>query len=362
LKKNPTEVRLSKHFLLSDFLGCHSVYSKGYANPFDFDAPDAEMKLENASALCEEALEPLLTEYGPLSVSYGYISPELSSRIVKYQDPGKPSHHRWDLGAAADICVHRWVEGGFQFIDDLFLPESVIGSPIGLAHAIDQLDVPYSRLITYSESPYVCLAVSARELIADDPRKAFYENRYQGVPKVKPDYRTYSTLKARNKAFELLQEKGLEHPWQGAGYPTHHGGGFRQYQHMRVSKYTMVSDWLFDLKSISKGAKNIPSLNLDSVQDAFAAAGMVYDWLIDATGVPRLSILSGYLSHTNPHLSKAHDANDDWRQGIIHFAVATPEGGSFDFHDPPGVVVHDYNGGSAIGFTIDVEHVLKEWE
>ena len=33
--ESPTEIRLSDHFLLSDLMGCHSVYAKGYANVFD---------------------------------------------------------------------------------------------------------------------------------------------------------------------------------------------------------------------------------------------------------------------------------------------------------------------------------------
>lgn len=325
---DPRTFRLSQNFVLSDFLGNHSVYSKGFANPFDFSDDSASLKLDNVRCLCQEALEPLLQEYGPMTVSYGYISPELSRRIVKYQDPNIPSHHRFDLGAAADICVHEWVRGEFVTIEDLVLPESAIGSPIALAHLIDYVDIPYSRLITYSESPYVCVAVSAAEYVRDKPRKAFYENRYEGKPKVKPGYLQYATYQAKVRALERLQNEGLEHDWQGAGHPTYHGGGFRQYQHMRVSRYTMVSDWLFDLQSISNGAKNVPALNLDSVQDALAAAGLVYDWMIDTLEVKRLSIVGGYVSPTNPYFNP----ENDWRGLVISFSVNPPEG-----YDPVGI-------------------------
>ncbi|MGZ7230907.1 hypothetical protein ACXWOM_10635, partial [Streptococcus pyogenes] len=76
---------------------------------------------------------------------YGFISPELSRKIVKYQDPDKPSHHRWDLGAAADICVHDWVQT---------LAPGAVGTTGAPVHfALRHLrDLPISRLITYSES------------------------------------------------------------------------------------------------------------------------------------------------------------------------------------------------------------------
>lgn len=316
---DPRRVRLSEHFVLSDFLGCHSVYSRGYPNRFEYDSY-SEHKLTNARALCQHALEPLMAQFGGVSVSYGYISPDLSARIVKYQDPDKPSHHRWDLGAAADVCFHKWVAGDFRHIVDLYAPGSVLGSPIALAHGLDRLDIPYSRLITYSESPYLCIAVSAAEVGRGRPRLAFYENRYEGRPKAKPSYRQYMTPAAKAAAFETLQEQGLEHPWEGAGYPTYHGGGHQQYQHRRVSKYTMVSDWLFDLKSVSNGEKNIPSLQLESVLDGFAAAGTVYDWMIEKWQVPRASIVQGYVSHLNSNLTEG----SDWRNDVISFEVAPP--------------------------------------
>lgn len=327
METDPRKVRLSNNFLLSDFLGNHSVFSSGLSNVFDFRDEDAQAKIDNAKALCEHGLEPILKSFGPVSISYGYISPAVSRSIVKYQDPNKPSHHRWDLGAACDFVAHRWVAGEFKTIDDLFLPETAVGSPIALAHAIDYLGVPYSRMITYSESPYVCLALSDTEVRKDRPRKAFYENRFTGRAKVKPDYRQYASAFAKSKAFEELQTNGLDHDWQGAGHPTYHGGGRSQYQHARISKYTVLTDWLFDLKSISNGEKNIPSMSYDAVQDAFAAAGLVYDWMVETLEVPRLSIVEGYVSHLSKY---SHDYND-WRDSTIRFVVSVPtEGGNAD--------------------------------
>lgn len=338
------------------------MYSRGLANVVEFDEFYYK-KLDNVKALCEHGLEPILAEFGPLSIGYGYISPQVSKALVKYQDPDKPSHHRFDLGAAADICVHRWVSGGFPAIMDLYAPESAVGSPIGLAHALDYLNIPYSRMITYSESPYLCLAISADEVERGRPREAFYENRYTGRRKVKPDYRQYATQLAKTRAFADLQNNGLAHDWRGAGYPTYHGGGFQQYQHMRVSKYTMVSDWLFDLKSISEGVKNIPSLNLDSVQDAFAAAGTVYDWMIDNLLINRMPITAGYVSHVN----RLRADYNDWRKDKITFVVGLPTERELSstlelltLRGQPGVEF-SAAGDQSIVACIDVDQVLR-WE
>jgi hypothetical protein len=323
--------RLSPHFLVADFLGSHSVYSLGLKNSMEGTKAEVNLRLANAEALCTEVLEPILEQYGPLSVGYGYISPEVSRRLVKYQDPAQPSHHRFDLGAAADICVHNWVQGTYTAteIDPCYQadPPEAFGAPIMLAHAIDQADTPYSRLITYSESPFICIAVSAAELAQGRPRKAFYENRYEGKPKAKPAYYTYASAAVRNRELRMLIEQGLPHQWQGTGYPTYHGGGREQYHHQRVSCYTMLSDWLLDLQSIANGYKNIPSLNLDSVQDAIGAAGMLYDRIIDELTIPRMSILSGYVSHHNP----GFNPNNDWREGRISFKVMPPNGADQDF-------------------------------
>ena len=324
--EDPRGVWLSPNFRLSDFLGNHSVYSSGYCNAFE----GGESHIRNAETLCEFALEPALEMYGPLSVAYGYISPGFSRRTVKYQDPEKPSHHRWDLGAAADIRVHNWVDGRPLVKPDLaqlFMDENTRTSPIALAHAMDSEGVPYSRIITYSESPFVCVALSAVEVERNQPRGAFYENRYQGQPRSKPEYIQMSNGARRQRNLTALQEQGLEHDWRGAGHPTYHGGGRRQYQHTQVSRYTTLLDWLFNLQSISRGIRNVPSIEMEGVLDSLAAAGLVYDFLLDATRVRRLSILAGYTSRRHPD----HDSGVCWhRAEWISIEVGAPRDSFID--------------------------------
>lgn len=268
---DPTKIRLSDHFLLSDFMGCHSVFVKGYRNLLDDFTPS---KLAEGRYLCETLLEPLLAEFGPMSVAYGYISPELSRKVVAYQDPDIPSYHRWDKGAAADVCVHSWVK------------ES---APIHLAHWIDE-HLGYSRMITYSESPFICLATQLDE--GENFRRAFYENRYGGKKGAKPEF----VKKSTNAKTRIAHGKSLalEHDWKGAGYPTYHGGGIRQMQHIRVSRYSMVSDFLYSTYAIREGIANAPDIR--RYAQAFRAAGRAYDRLLEALDVPRLSIVRGFES------------------------------------------------------------------
>jgi len=282
---SPTETRLSEHFLLSDFLGCHSVYLYGHPNPF----VGGTAAIAEGKHLCETLLEPIMAEYGPLSISYGYISPALSKKIVKYMDPDAPSYHRWDKGAAADICVHAYIRKK---------------APIYLAHEIDE-SLPYSRVITYSESPFVCVASQISE--GDKPRRAFYENRYMGTPKAKPLYiRKPASDQARELAAAGLR---LHHDWRGSGYPTYHGGGVRQWQHRRCSDFTMISDFLYSEMSVERGGKNIPGKN--NPAELFHAAGEFYDKVLRSLSVPRVSIVRAFEA-----LSTAKNTVFSWEENF----------------------------------------------
>lgn len=308
---DPTKIRLSEHFLLSEFLGNHTVYTKGRPNLLLPDDPQLPLKMANAKALCKHFLEPFLEQAGPLSISYGYISPQLSDEIVHYQDSRKPSHHLWNLGAACDFVSHEWVN---------YDPEdnTAASSPIRLAHEIVESGYPFSRLITYSESPFMCIAVAATEIQSGQPRKAFYENRFVG--KKEPEYKSLASDSAKASALARLKKEGLPHGWRGRGYPSYHGGGRRQYHHIRISKYTMLSDWLFDLQSIANGAKNIPNVQDQQLMDSFYKAGDLYDDIIIGTGINRFSIIGGFVHGSNPYFKP----DNDWRNGEGCFTLVLP--------------------------------------
>lgn len=292
---DPTGKRLSEHFLLSDFLGCNSVYSKGYANPFVGE----QSHLREGATLCETLLEPLLDRVSRFSISYGYLSPELSRKTVTYQSPDKPSYHRWDDGAACDICLHEYPD-----------------APVLASFWIDE-NTPASRIISYSESPYICVATRAEEVRRGDPRRALYENRFVGERK--PQYINYNAAPRKRAAMKEETQKLMidgEHNWVGAGYPTYHGGGKRQLQHIRTSRFTMLSDFLYSTYAVYEGVANAPH---PRSYQKFNRAGDTLDWILLETGIFRFSIVRAY---ENPSWS---DSRYTWKDAIYLDLVA-PEG------------------------------------
>jgi len=294
---DPTTVRLSRHFLLSDLMGCNSVYAKGYPNIFDGD----KKKLREGKALCENVLEPLL-EYSRLSIAYGYISPELSRLIVKYQDPDKPSYHRWDLGAACDVMLHERVDSQ--------------EAPAVSSFWIDE-NLPVSRVISYSESPFICVGSRYSEIHSGDHRRALYENRYIGERK--PQYIAYSdnpATRKRQKDEALYFYAKAGDGWRGAGHPTYHGGGVRQFQHIRTGKYSVLSDFLYSEEAVTDGHRNAPT---QRGMRKFQRAGEIYDALISAMHLRRLSIVRGYES------PDWKDSLHNWSDGV-YLVVVPPDG------------------------------------
>lgn len=290
---DPTRIRLSDHFLLSDFMGCTSVYRHGLKNPF----VGTDKHLEEG-ALLAEMLTNMQESYGPLSICYGYISPSLSQHIVKYQDPNKPSMHRWDFGAAADVCFHQIVTSRRA---------SKFRSPIWTALQIDET-WPVSRLITYSESPWICVGTKTGE----PPERRLYENRYHGERK--PQFIRYPKP---NGGPRKLQDEVNFKPeiWEGAGYPTYHAGGRRGYEHYRVSKYTMLIDYLYHRASVDSGKHVRPPLTKE-MNRALKRAGRIIDQITESLGV-RPSMIAAYRPAEK----------QDWLDGYVRFTICPPVDG-----------------------------------
>lgn len=290
---DPTKVRVSDRLLLSELLGCHSVYALGHPNVWS--DPDGS-KLREAKYLAEKVLEPVLDEV-PITVSYGYISLALARKIVTYQSPEKPSYHQWNDGAAVDIMLH-----------------DTDNPPVATAAWLDST-FPMSRTITYAESPYLCVGTRSTERT---PRRALYENRYVGVRK--PQYISYPQPgDTRTRRLRDAVAYVAEHGWKGAGHPTYHGGGIKQLHHVRVSKYTMLSDYLYARDAVHKGYRNALSMT-DTTVKAIAPLGRVYDAVLDALDLHRLSIVKGYES---PKWSD--DVAHTWKD-TIQIVVVCPSG------------------------------------
>lgn len=276
--------RLNRHFILADFAYNDTVIRKNHPNYMGGN-------IDNGRALAD-TLAGIVDLYGRISITYGFISPELSRQIVRYQNPDIPSHHRWDLGAAADIIVHEWVKpklkrGQWVYRDH---PDA---SPIMLATQIaDAFD--YSRMITYSESPCICIAVKANE---NPPRLAFYENRYTGQERVKPLFRSYH--KRSYPKPEKIHDNLGEHGWVGKGHPTHHGGGRRQYHHVQIGRYLTALDCLKCPWKVTEGIHNRAPHN----------KGLLARFLRVGLAMSRWFELWGKYSTIQPSIVAGHGSN-----------------------------------------------------
>lgn len=268
---DPTKVRLSKYFMLSDFMGCDSVYRNGLCNRIYYSE---QAKVAEGIRLAHH-LDKIEEATGLISVSYGFISPALSQCIVTYQNPNMPSFHRWDLGAACDIrpMLIDWTEEP---------PICTVSTIVEQHKGID-----YARIITYSESPWICFATSTRP--AENSRR-IHEYRYTGVKGAKADWRKWQGKEAAlAKAVESGQLVGELGDWVGAGRPTYHGYGREQYQHIQLSEYVNMSDLLYSKRYTHLGIKNRPPEDLTH----FYRAAKFLDRLYTST-LCRVSIVGAY--------------------------------------------------------------------
>lgn len=298
----PTTVRLSESFLLSDFMGCDSVYRYGYPNPiYDSDL----LKMLEGTNLAD-TIDRIQEYRGPISIAYGYICPELSRKVVHYQSPDKPSYHRWDDGAAADLCFH--VQRG---------------APIYSAFKIDERET-YSRMITYAESRMVCFATKVGEM--GGGRRAFYENRYMGVRQ--PQHVKYSSNQtSRDKA---KTEHELEHDWRGQGHPSYHGKGRLQFQHTHVGQCVLLSDLLYKAEYVHKGIKNLPPLTqplkLARFNDNAKLVGDAISEMVELFAT-RFSIVHAY---------ERRGTSNNWEEEGASFTIVPPR----SLSDDPMNVAH----------------------
>ena len=93
-----TDIRLSEHFLLSEFTRSSTAERLGICNELDPFYPTHKDIIANLRNLCEQVLEPLRAYAGqPIIISSGYRSPALNQALR-----GAPrSQHL--TGEAADI-------------------------------------------------------------------------------------------------------------------------------------------------------------------------------------------------------------------------------------------------------------------
>ena len=139
--------RLSKHFILLDFLADHAVYRGSKPLAFENIWKDDERDAL-ARGLCNDLLEPLMRDehVGPISVADAFWPSVFKSghHQIKASCPNK---HRWAGGeATVDIALYRLVDDGKRGRD---LKKAV--------KSIKAIDDCLGRVISYPETEFVCV-------------------------------------------------------------------------------------------------------------------------------------------------------------------------------------------------------------
>ena len=149
--------RLSKHFILLDFLADHEVYRQphqrlGDRKPLRFDQVWNEEHDALARGLCSELLEPLMTDkrFGPVSVADAFWPESIFPSKSGHRGSGSKSSgpkHRWTGGeATVDIALYRLVDESRRGGD---LRKAVLTT--------SSIDGCRDRVMSYPNTEFVCV-------------------------------------------------------------------------------------------------------------------------------------------------------------------------------------------------------------
>lgn len=287
--------RLSPNFLLSDFLYGYENYSNMASTLQQVANIDAET-IDRASRFCNEFLDPLVKQYGPVSIANGY----------RY---GCKGPHQWNQqdGVAADVAFHNWVNSG--------------NAPIRLLSEIDQAGTEYERMISYAGSEFVCLAWKPE----GNNRAAFYENARQAGRD--PLFITHGRSPAdRSKRIGLPVR--MRRDWRrGPGEPIYHCQRNLRAQHIRVSEFFTLLDMCRNVRAFAAGMSSVLPFNLFNSPRANVARmmGEVLDEVVRRHG--QISVVRG-LEPVAKRIKGNHELHfwnasmtDPVKQAQIVFAV-----------------------------------------
>ncbi|GIU33051.1 hypothetical protein L2719_17515 [Shewanella schlegeliana] len=80
--------KLSKYFTLEDLLYCSQTYAtQTYATQKLANIPRQRSSIEALKRLSVNLLDPIVEQFGPITLTYGFCSPELARAIKKNDNP-----------------------------------------------------------------------------------------------------------------------------------------------------------------------------------------------------------------------------------------------------------------------------------
>lgn len=144
--------RLSKNFILRDFLFCAASSARGMSN----FPENPELAIQAGKALCENLLEPILAHFGRFAITYGYQSREsididlARSNKVFHRHCSSP--HHWDRGTFGN-AVYARVDILPICVEDGAVSKRDFG--LWLMHNLD-----VDLCMTWTRSNVFCLTIS----------------------------------------------------------------------------------------------------------------------------------------------------------------------------------------------------------
>lgn len=327
-------LRLSKHWLMMDFMHDPAVY-EAY-KPLPFEKVVTEEAVDHGIQLCTELIEPMMATWGVASISAGYRPHRL----------GAAGPHRWDEenGAAADFIFHDWVNHE--------------QSPIKLAQELMFSDLTFERIITYAGSEVVCLAVKR-----NNPRFAIIENRRRrNRTQEKPKRIVHCTCKSDHSKHPLGFQDFVD--WRrGPNETMYHAKGQIRPQHVRVGRYFTLLDFCRDEFGIERGLPRVVVPEVSKRQVIYARMfADVLDPLTEEIG--RLAVVEGLVT---PALAKIYDKETallrSWMGGPARVKFVLPEGVGHeealpylqDAEGVTGIHVEDHGSGDAVAITLQIK-------
>jgi hypothetical protein len=242
------QIRLSKHFVLLDFMADHDLYT--YGRPLDRDTIVKPEHIANATRLCQSLLEPMMELYGPISVAGGFWPGIVRTTHGHHQQ----SPHKWldATGAAADVVFHDWVNAE--------------RAPIDLLFDLDKTDITYDRAIQYAGSEFVCLNVRGK-----NNRAALYENRWDSTSDAfKGKYINHGSTPKDRKSRAGMKRPITENWRRIEGGKVPHTRGRLRAHHIRTGQYFVLLDFCRSSAAISKGMSSVPPIDRVKPQIRYA--------------------------------------------------------------------------------------------
>ena len=216
--------RMSKDYVLLDFLFDHAVYTWGHQ--IDFRNEFTEENMEEGRRFVENLLQPLTNKYGPTSIADGFWPEKI--RGGHYS----ASPHRWNgkYGAAVDVVFHDHV--------------NCEKAPIALCHDIDRSSQVFHRMITYAGSEFICLCYRTagnRDKILE----------YVRIPGEEAERKNHGMARAKRRQQQTPDARLDWRRSEGEGVGKR--GKRLRAHHIRVGRYFVLLDFCRSVVGLRKG-------------------------------------------------------------------------------------------------------------